>query len=156
MIWWHCPLFIDVNAGFKPMDAHDKHITCVIVEEQQTDVVDDWQAPFDHGPLWTVLTPWGTKCLWHRGDPIVVSKDFSSSRLLGVIICPGNIWWMVLRLLLGLLPFHSPRNLPERSSFLMHTRVGNFPTIVDSAEKHIFHSMTVWEHHTLMFLLPWW
>lgn len=55
MIWWHCPLFIDVNAGFKPMDAHDKHITCVIVEEQQTDVVDDWQAPFDHGPLWTVL-----------------------------------------------------------------------------------------------------
>lgn len=156
MIWWHCLFFIDVNAGFKPMDGHGKHTTCVIVEEQLTDVVHDWQAPFDHGPLRTALMPWGTRCLWHRDDPFVASEDFYSSRLLGVIICPYNIWWMMLWLLLRLLPFHLLRNLPERSSFLVHTRECNFPTILNSAVKHIFRSMTVWEHRTLMFLLPWW
>lgn len=59
MIWWHCPFFIDVNAGFNPMDPYNKHVTCVTAEDQQTDVAREWQAPFDRGPLWT----WSFCCL---------------------------------------------------------------------------------------------
>lgn len=80
------------------------------------------------------LLPAGAKCLRHRGEPIIVRKTFDLSGLLGVAICPGYVWWMVMWLVLGLLLFHLLRNLPRRSSFLKHRRVSNFLTILKSIE----------------------